>query len=226
MKRIIITLLMVLLAFGFAFAATGDSKNATSGDSFVVYTIIKPVYPVYEIVGSNGQTAGITATSKTASRDIIEGKLSADGDYISITTTLYHFGKIDNDMDKGKTNIRYKGVVHVQIEAKELNLETDGSISGKTITDTTDHVLQSDLPIASSQNYSVTTLNYFTSAEDTSVTAADNKLNVLATYTNGMKVETGTESKAVASCIFTWDISELTAGDTYKADVIVTYTVE
>ena len=233
MKRFALILIVAVLALGCVFADTAvvTSKDANNNDKVIVYTKVKVVYPVYEIVATEGQDSSAQANSSYTNNTIEAKTSTTDEDKVSIKITLNHFGVTNNDMNEldttsgaGKTDIRYNGSVHVSVEAKALELVTNGDYNSVVISDTTNHVLNSELPSKSDANYAVTTLDNFSSIEDNEVTSAANKLNVLAKYNKGLKVETGKVSKSIASCVFTWDTSILTAGDTYEANVIVTYT--
>ena len=224
MKRFAVILIIAVLALGCVFADVDDSKNKNNDTGFVVYTTIKTVYPVYEIVGSDGQTTGETANSDKGEK--IEGKLSDDGDSITITTTLNHFGMKDNDMNSTKTDIRYKGAITVTITASELINKTtgltfsDASSVAANAEASNNHVYKSGLPTAGT----------FTNANDDNFTAActneNNIVEVTATYTNGQKVPTSSNSVKIAAGSFDWNISKLTAGDYYEANVVVTYTIQ
>ena len=225
MKRFAVILIIAVLALGCVFAATNDTGNGdtgvinptggTSGDKFVVKTTIKSIFPVYEIKGTGKDSA--TATSGDDAEEV-EGILSEDGDYLSINVSLYHYGKADNDMstDAAKANIRYQGNVTVTISAGHLINQTSGVTSSST-----DHVYESgDATVGDIAWTKVGTYENF-GAEVTSANAA----TVIAKYENGKKVA-GTTANEIAKGSFKWDISGLTAGDTYKADVTVTYTAE
>ena len=221
MKRFAVILIIAVLALGCVFAATGDSKNSTDKQKFIVKTTIGKVYPVYQIKGTNDASG--SATSSSEGTNEVEGILSTDGKSISINVELDHFGYVDNDTTKAKTDIRYKGAVTVKITAGELkNTYTESGATTSITADTDGHIYQSAAPTAGK----------FTGADTTNFDASDcaastnNYATVTATYTNGKAVATGTSAVKIASGSFTWNIESLTAGDTYKADVTVTYTVE
>ena len=232
MKRFALILIVAVLALGCVFADTAvvTSKDANNNDKVIVYTKVKVVYPVYEIVATEGQSSTVEAVSSETGNTIEAKTSTTDENKVSIKITLNHFGVSSNDMNqladggKGKTDIRYNGFVHVSVEATKLNLVIDGRYSAPVISDTTNHVTESKVPSKSDDKYNLTTLENFTSKKDPDVADSVNTLNVLATYEKGLKVLTGAESKSIASCVFTWDTSILTAGDTYEADVVVTYT--
>lgn len=210
MKKIAIVLMMALLVLGCVFAAT-DSKNSTNNDKFVVKTTIGQIYPVYELVGKN-TTASVTSAKAAAAQEI-NGILSADGDSLSIKVELNHYGVKNNDTETStKVDIRYKGAVTVTITAGKLENQA---------TNTTGRVEESELPTAGDfTTYDAGVDNFTASSSKT-----NNKVEITATYENGKKVATGANAVKIADGEFTWDISGLTAGDTYKADVVVTYTI-
>ena len=222
MKRFALILIVAVLALGCVFADTVDKHNPTSGDKFVVKTTIGVVYPVYQIVGINETAAVTSATSSKAGNKEVEGILSNDGDSISIKVELQHFGYTGNLTTNALTDIRYKGSVNVTITANPLinQFEKDGT---KITADTDGHVFSSANPTVGA--FTGTTVDNFKSTCSDASTSS-NEVLVKAEYTNGLKVATGSGVKAIANGSFTWDISKLTAGDTYKADVVVTYEVQ
>ena len=226
MKRFAVILIIAVLALGCVFATAGDSQNtaaqnANSGDSLVVTTTIGKIYPVYQIVASNNQT---TVTSAKSPSSAIEGILINDGDGIQINIDLQHFGKAGNNLDSDNASIRYYGSVEVTIEAGALINQMKGitkTTSPDTVT-TENHVYMSATPTAGTFTPITATDNF--SVTDTS--SSSNKVTMKANYINGQKVETGTGVAVISSGSFTWDISKLTAGDTYNANIKVTYTNE
>lgn len=223
MKKFAIVLMMALLVLGCVFAASGDAQKtdtnaANSGDKFVVTTTIGKIYPVYQIVGTNNNSGSATSVhpGDVTTDNKVKGILSEDGNSISIKVALNHFGKVDNDLDAGKamTDIRYKGDVTVTITGYAL-------INVSNTSDITEHVQSSAVPTAGTF-IAVTGIANFSATTDSS----GNSATITAKYLNGKKVASGTGVQTIANGSFTWDISELTAGDTYEADVIVTYTNE
>ena len=219
MKRFAVILIIAVLALGCVFAAS-SSVNVNSGNKFIVKTKIPQVVPVYKLIGYNTTTLGDTGyvEATAAGANEIEGITSTENgnDYVSINVSLKHFGYTDNDTTKAKTNIKYRGTVKVDIEAGVLkNTYTKG-----TGTTSVDHVMESGAAVAGTWNGSTAT-NF---KAETSGTA--NKVTVSAQYTTGRTVATGTDEVQIANGSFKWDITELTPGDTYKADVTITYTVE
>lgn len=213
MKKFAIVLMMALLVLGCVFAAAGDSKDANSGDKFVVKTTIDVIYPVYQIIGSNDTTTE-ASVHPSASVPEIEGKkvyTSGQLTNITIDVSLIHFGHKENDTTKDKTYIRYAKNVTVTIEAKKLE---------NTLTSLPDgHVDVSANPTVTASAGITETADF----KDT-VTSSDNKVTVVAEYLTGKKVGNETFDQTIATCTFNWDVTNLTVGDTYKADVIVTYT--
>ena len=220
MKRFAVILIIAVLALGCVFAAS--SVDVNNGNKFVVKTTIPRVVPVYKLIGYNTTTLGDTGyvEATAAGTSEIEGITSTDTesgkDYVSINVSLKHFGYTNNDTTKAKTNIKYRGTVKVDIEASVLkNTYTAGT--GDT---SVDHVMESGAAVAGTWAGSTDT-NFKATTSGTA-----NKVTVSAEYTNGKTVATGTGEKQIANGSFKWDITELTPGDTYKADVTITYTVE
>ena len=235
MKRFAVILIIAVLALGCVFAgtATGSTVNnkdtasdGTNNEKFVVKTKIGSIYPVYQIVGTGSNSA--TATSAASSYKEIEGVVSTDSngkEWLSVSVELDHFGVTGNDLTNraSKTNIRYKGVVNVKITAgKLINQRTNASSTA------TEYVYSSGDAVVGAtawkaETFSETTGN-FTCALNGTATA--NTAEFTATYVNGKKVATATNAVKIASGSFKWDITDLTAGDTYKAEVTVTYTAQ
>ncbi len=226
MKKFAVILIIAVLALGCVFATAGDSQKTdantvTSGDNFWVTTTIKTIYPVYKISGSNTVT-NVESTAKSDATNTIEGIVADNGDKLSIYVNVFHFGKADNDMDasKGLVDIRYKGKVTVTITGNELINQTSTKTAATANAVNADgHVYKSDIPTAGT----------FTAKNADNLTVeCSNSANagtIVATYTNGKKVAiSSTAAAQIASGSFTWDISQLTAGDNYKAEVVVTYT--
>ena len=225
MKRFAVILIVAVLAIGCVFAAAGDSQRtdtntANSGHNFYVETTINAIYPVYQITGTN-ENEKVTSKAADVSNKIT-GELSSDGKTISVNVALQQFGMTDNDLSAAtKAAIRYFGDVTVTIKAGKLTLVKE---TGKTYTD---HTEASGVPTLKDFT-AVTGLDNVTIADGTADTTAtsDYTADALKLTYNG-KVVTGSESvQTVAEGGFTWNIEELTAGDTYRADVVVTYTAE
>ena len=225
MKRFAVILIVAVLAIGCVFAATGDSQNksgteANSGHNFYVETTINAIYPVYQITGTN-KNGKVTSKADDVSNKIT-GELSSDGKAISVNVALEQFGMTDNDLSAAtKAAIRYFGDVTVTIKAGKLTLVKE---TGKTYSG---HTEASDVPTLK-DFAAVTELNNVTIADGTADATAtsDYTADALKLTYNG-KVVTGSDAvQTVAEGGFTWNIEELTAGDTYRADVVVTYTAE
>lgn len=216
MKKFAVVLIIAVLALGCVFAE--------SNHSFKVTTKIGEIQPVYKIVGTNDDNK--SAVSSADGTNEVVGILSSDGDSISINVALKHFG-YKNNTAGNLDDIWYNGSVSVTITAGKLQnayLAKDGTTK---LTDTTGHVDASADPTTGA--FTANTTNTGT-AKNVTVTgcAASTTSNVatISVVYNGMKVATGTNELEIASGSFKWDISALTAGDTYKADVTVTYTAE
>ena len=235
MKRFAVILIIAVLAFGCVFAgtATGSTvsgkdtaSNGTNNEKFVVKTKIGSIYPVYQIVGTGSNST--TATSAASSYPEIEGVVSTDADgkeWLSVSVELDHFGVTDNDLAKraSKTNIRYKGAVEVTITAGTLiNQRTNASSTATEYVYSSGDAVVGTTPWTA-ETFSETTDNFTCALKGT---ATANTATFTATYANGKKVATAKNAVKIASGSFKWDITDLTAGDTYKADVTVTYTAQ
>ncbi len=214
MKRFAVILIIAVLALGCVFAATGDSQktdgqNVTSGDKVIVTTDINVIYPVYMITASNGaDTEDSASTAKEITARKVYDGTTHELTKVQIDVALKHFGYLENDTEKAKTYIRYAKNVKVYIVAKEL----------KNTTTADGHVASSSIPRIVTPTTIPTSDDFAASATD-----VDNKLTVEAQYKTGKRVGNETFNQQIASCTFEWDVLELTAGDTYKADIIVTY---
>ena len=220
MKMFAVILIIAVLALGCVFAETTDK--------FKVKTTISKIYPNYSITGKNGtdsenvnsaNASTVDADKKgTYEIEAIQNKNSTTGEVesVSINVFLNHFGYNENNSTKGKCAIRYTGDVTVTVAAGKLT----NSVS------TSGHVSTSGIPTLSNQKYDYITTDDFGAATGTPASVTDaTAFGVTASYKTGKKVG-DTNANTIASCTFTWDVTGLTAGDTYKADVVVTYTVQ
>ena len=215
MKRITLILLIATLILTSAFAFT-SSRNIGSGDKIIVIVAIDKVYPIYSITASNedtsvtsGETSDASSPSITAIKVYDANKVLTD---VQIKIGLNHFGYQRNDADeKVKVPIRYANTVNVTIEANALeNLDQD----------TANHVKKSNDPIVVADSLKATS-TAASSDFEVSANSSGNTVNVKAQYKSGRSVL----SEQIAECVFDWDVTTLTAGDTYQAGVIVTYEV-
>ncbi len=220
MKRFAVILIIAVLALGCVFAAS--SQNSTSGNKFVVTTTIDEIFPVYQIVGSNGSSSSATVTSAEASKaGEIEGKVTTVGssDYLSIDVALQHYGLKDNVAGASDmVNIKYSGNVTVEIAAGALK----NTYETGTDTDSR-HKMESGAAVVGDTAWTA-----YSDAKNTNFSAtvtSGNAAKVVATY-SAKPVSTGDSAVTIATGSFKWDITDLTPGDTYEADVTVTYTVE
>ena len=222
MKRFAVILIIAVLALGCVFAATGDSQRTSSnsvndGHKFYVETTIGTVYPVYQIVGTGNNSVTVTSAKDDKSNKVV-AKLSSDGKSVSVDVALQQFGMKDNDITSTtatKTTIRWYGNVTVTITASKLT---------NSVT-TSGHTQASDAPALTGftavESLSNVTIEDATATASTGYTADALKL----TY-NGKVVSGSDSAQTVANGGFTWNIENLTAGDTYTADVVITYTNE
>ena len=237
MKRFAVVLIIAVLALGCVFAAsTGDDStnkvvgsNAISGDKIYVTTTIDRIYPVYQIIAYTGtsETSGVTsASSKSADNTIVGAKTtnaSTGEETVTVKVAIQHYGLEGNNASATtKTNIRYNGSVTVTVEATALvNQNTEATeVSDANKADSKGHVWKTDLPTATKFTDTNTLKTYCTV---TPATASGNSASVTAKYSNGT-VLTGTDAKTIANdCTFTWTTTNLTAGDSYEANITVTY---
>ncbi len=215
MKRFAVILIIAVLALGCVFATvTGDNgevTTGTNGDKVIVTTDINVIYPVYMITASNGD---VEVDSASSASEIAAKKIYNDSNELTdvqIDISLKHFGYQGNDTATNKkTYIRYAKNVTVTIEAKALENKSSNA---------TGHVLKSANPTVIANGGNIANSADFASSNNVS----DNKLEVLAEYKTGKRVGNAEFNQEIATCTFNWNVEELTAGDTYKADIIVTY---
>ena len=237
MKRFAVILIIAVLALGCVFAAsTGNDstnevagKNATSGDKIYVTTTIDRVYPVYQIIAYTGtsETIGVTSASTKSSANTITGAKTTNAttgeETVTVKVAIQHYGLQGNDSTSTtKTNIRYNGSVTVTVQATALmNTNKDATeVSEANKADSKGHVWKTALPTATKFTDKNTLTTYCTV---TPATASENSASVTAKYSNGT-VLTGTDAKTIANdCTFTWTTTNLTAGDSYEANITVTY---
>ena len=218
MKRFALILIVAVLALGCVFA---DIKTQTSGDKFTVTTEIEKVYPVFQLIGSSTIDGTTTTKEATTAGNEIAGMV--DGDTLKINVILNHFGKTNNDMSNALAAIRYKGNVDVTISAGQLVNKTEGATAASG------HVMNSgDATNGAFTGIGAETDNFYS---DNVTTTGASSVKITCHYVNGKKVAYDTSAKVakieqISTGSFSWDISDLTAGDIYKADVTITYTVE
>lgn len=215
MKRVAVVLILITLILCSAFAYT-NSKNATSGNKLIVVVTIDEIYPLYNITASNNDTSVTSGSSDGASVPSIRAIKVYDSNNqltdVQIKIGLNHFGYENNDADERvKVPIRYANTVNVTIEANPLENENE---------DTANHVAKSSNPVVVDGSVKTTTSSSTTDFE-VSANSTGNKVNVKAEYKTGLSVV----SEQIAECTFDWDVTSLTAGDTYQAGVIVTYEI-
>ena len=217
MKRFAVILIIAVLAIGCVFAATGDSKNTesnlvTSGDKVIVTTDIDVIYPVYMINASNGndnKDAAASSVPEIAARKVYNE--SNELTNVQIDISLRHFGYQNNEVnDSKKTYIRYAKTVTVTIEAGKLENKSS---------DDANHKQESAAPTVATNGGNLDTKDF-----KSTNSPSGNKVEVKAEYLTGKKVGNATFDQVISTCTFDWDVEDLTAGDTYQADVVVTYT--
>ena len=214
MKRFAVILIIAILAIGCVFAVSSQKPNTnavTSGDKVIVTTDIDVVYPVYMINASNGSTSKDAAASSFPEIDAIKVYNDAhELTNVQINIALRHFGYQNNEVDGSKmTYIRYAKNVKVTIEAKQLLNESDED----------NHIKSSENPTIT-KNATIEDSADFTASNDVT---GGNKLVVTASYITGKRVGNATFDQVISTCTFDWNVLDLTAGDTYKADIVVTY---
>ena len=218
MKKFAIVLMMALLVLGCVFAA--------SGDNVILEVKLDKVVPLFEIYGDDtthkGTVNGNLDNSALASKDATVTKnLEADAESVTLKVIIQEVGLKEDTIPARKDYIRFKGVASISVTATSLkNIEKlDGTDSTKTeegavtsvstITGQTKEYKKDDKVI-----HKVET-----------VSSSISEVKLTATYT-GEKVSLGdsTTGDFVSSWTWTWNTTDLVGGETYRADIYLTYT--
>lgn len=215
MKRVITTLIFTALFVGLIFAGV-SSKNINNGNKVIIITTVDEIYPIYSITASNSDTSVTSGSPSDASVPTINAIKVYDANKvltdIQINIGLNHFGYQSNDADERiKVPIRYASTINVTIEANALENQDQ---------ETANHVKKSDDPIVVDGSLKITTSADAADFE-ASANSTGNTVSVKAEYKSGLSVI----AEQIAECTFDWDVTKLTAGDTYEAGVVVTYEI-
>ncbi len=217
MKKITAILLFAVLALGCVFA--------TSGDVVILEVDMDKVIPMYTIHGAIGSATadgvpGITndATLGSADSGIITKSVTDDEDEVSLAITIKEHGYKESD-GTDKNYVRIKKNYTLTITADVLkNVDflnnTDPSkteqgtlktlvADGVTLkwTDTADHKVSKG-------------------------TVASNSVVLNSKFLTGKKVTTSAATTAgweIATWNFTWDLTNLIGGETYRADILLEF---
>ena len=219
MKRFAVILIIAVLALGCVFAATSDTV--------VLETIVEKVIPCFEIYGNSVATAnkgisGLDTDKKIADatgNGVISATIDEEADTVSLKVLVYEVGLKDSTR---KNFIRYKDdslTVTIKADALKNKSYLDGSNTKMTET--------GDVK-------SITTPTAFAGVKQgtkdihtvTAATTTDT-VTLTAVYTGEKVNVTNAENGlAVTDWTWTWDTSKLVAGETYRADITITYTVK
>lgn len=220
MKKFAIVLMMALLVLGCVFAA--------SGDAVILEVNFEEIIPVYEIYGTLDSTsykkgvAGINSDSAIASatEGVISKGITTEDESVTLTILIKEHGLKESDKT-AKAYVRYKGNVSVTVSSSSLrNLDyLDGSDTSKTET-------------GAVSSFTEPTIFWTDTADHTvaKTSAANDKVVLDSKFLTGKKVAPVSGASAegwnVASWSWTYDTTSLIGGETYRADIKLTYTVE
>lgn len=219
MKKFAIVLMMALLVLGCVFAA--------SGDAVVLEVNLENIVPVYEIYGSldgSSYTKGVAGINNdadiaSATGGVISKDITTEDETVTLTILIKEHGLKESD-NSAKAYIRYKGDVSVTVTSSSLrNVKyLNGADVSKTET-------------GEVTSFTEPTISWDDTADHTiRKTSAANASVVLASkFLTGKKVGASgatTDGWNVASWTWTWDTTSLIGGETYRADIKLTYTVE
>ena len=220
MKKFAIVLMMALLVLGCVFAA--------SGDAVVLEVNLENIVPVYEIYGSldgSSYTKGVAGINNnadiaSATGGVISKDITTEDETVTLTILIKEHGLKESD-NSAKAYIRYKGDVSVTVTSSSLkNVDyLDGSNTSKI--ETGDVTSFTDPTISWTDTDDHTVAKAF---------AAKDKVVLDSKFLTGKKVAPVSGASAegwnVASWSWTWDTTSLIGGETYRADIKLTYTVE
>lgn len=219
MKKFAIVLMMALLVLGCVFAA--------SGDAVILEVKLEEIIPVYEIYGTLDSTsykkgvAGINSDSDIAgaTEGVISKDITTEDESVTLTILIKEHGLKESD-NTAKAYVRYKGNVSVTVTSSSLkNVEyLDRTDTSKTET-------------GSVTSFTDPTISWTDTADHTvaKTSAANDKVVLYSKFLTGKKVSLSgarVEGWNVASWSWTWDTTSLIGGETYRADIKLTYTVE
>ena len=197
------------MALGCVFAATSDT--------LVLETSVQEVIPCFEIYGKSvsDSTKGDTTGNVVVSADIDEEK-----DEVSLQVFVNEVGLKGTER---KNFIRYKNEAGVEVKIVADSLQNKKYIDGtdKNMTET-GAVKSVTTPAA----FTAVTLNSKDIHTVTAATATDT-VTLTAIYTGEkVSVTDTTTGLAVTNWTWTWDTTNLVAGETYRANITITYTAE
>ena len=220
MKRFAVILIIAVLALGCVFAATSDTV--------VLETSVQEVIPCFEIYGSTTATkdvkgvSGISTDADVAKATaVVKASIDEDNDEVKLNVFVYEVG-LKNEARKNF--IRYKDD-GLTVTIKADSLKNVNYLNG-TVTSMkeTGDVKTVSTPSAFS---AVKQLDKEIHTVSIDSTTAKDTVTLTAKYTGEkVSVTDATTGLAVTDWTWTWDTSKLVAGETYRADITITYTVK
>lgn len=218
MKKFAIVLMMALLVLGCVFAA--------SGDNVILEVKLDKVVPLFEIYGDDtlhkGTVNGALNDSDLASNNATVIKnLEADAESVGLKVIIQEVGLKGDTSPVRKDYIRFKGVAIISVTA--TSLKNIKKLNGTDVTMTEEGAVTSVSTITGQTKEYKKGEKVIHKVETNSSSTSEVKLT--ATYT-GEKVSLNdsTTGDFVSSWTWTWDTTDLVSGETYRADIYLTYT--
>ena len=209
MKRFAVILIIAVLALGCVFAANSDTV--------VLETSVQEVIPCFEIYG---KSVSDSTKGDTTGNVVVSATIDEEKDEVSLQVFVNEVGLKGTER---KNFIRYKNEAGVEVKIVADSLKNKKYIDGTDKSMTETGAVES---VTTPATFTAVTLN---SKDIHSVTATTNTdtVTLTAVYT-GEKVSV-TDAKtglAVTNWTWTWDTTNLVAGETYRANITITYTAE
>ena len=212
MKRFAVILIIAVLALGCVFAANSDTV--------VLETSVEKVIPCFEIYG---KSVSDSTKGDTTGNVVVSATIDEEADTVSLKVLVYEVGLKDSTR---KNFIRYKDdslTVTIKADALKNKSYLDGS--NTKMTETGDVKTVSTPSAFSAVKQKQGDKEIHTVSIDS--TTAKDTVTLTAKYTGEkVSVTDAATGLAVTDWTWTWDTSKLVAGETYRADITITYTVK
>ena len=210
MKRFAVILSIAVLALGCVFAATSDTV--------VLETSVEKVIPCFEIYG---KSVSDSTKGDTTGNVVVSATIDEEKDEVSLQVFVNEVGLKGTER---KNFIRYKNEAGVEVKIVADSLKNKKYIDGTDKSMTETGAVES---VTTPATFTAVTLNSKDIIHSVTATTNTDTVTLTAVYT-GEKVSV-TDAKtglAVTDWTWTWDTSKLVAGETYRADITITYTVK
>lgn len=220
MKKFAIVLMMALLVLGCVFAANEDNV--------ILEVNVEKVIPLFEIYGDdlehkgtvNGSLTDAQIASSTAT--VVKEELKGDTSSVDLKVLIYEVGF--DSSNQRQAYIRYKNTSGVTITVTASDLKNVDYLNASDMTKTEKGSVTNVSDVICHDAYKKDTKDIHTITNSSS----SNESVVLSAVYTGEKVtlDNTTTGNEVASWTWTWDTSDLVGGETYRADIYLTYTIE